>query len=187
MSKTLQIQVDPFLCASQERTISGALHYPDLMIIQHDIDPSSGPIEANLTFSKQGSRFGGGVIACWYAESILPSGSTIKLFPSKYRAALKAPTETKPIPAKAKSFFCCRTCPPCPEGWHIPRKRKPQPLNSPFCLFGKLQLDYPDEIINNTGFPLVREWRVFSIGYILVCHPCESRDPGTDGQLEYCR
>ena len=54
MSKTLQIQVDPFLCASQERTILGALHYPDLMIIQHDIDPSSGPIEANLTFSKQG-------------------------------------------------------------------------------------------------------------------------------------
>jgi hypothetical protein len=23
-----------------------------------------------------------------------------------------------------------------------------------FCLFGKLQLDCPDEIINNTGFPL---------------------------------
>jgi hypothetical protein len=27
-------------------------------------------------------------------------------------------------------------------------------LNNQFCLFGKLQLDYPDEIINNTGFPL---------------------------------
>jgi len=25
------------------------------------------------------------------------------------------------------------------------------------CLFGKLQLDCPDEIINNSGFPLARE------------------------------
>jgi hypothetical protein len=27
-------------------------------------------------------------------------------------------------------------------------------LNNIICLFGKLQLDYPDEIFNNTGFPL---------------------------------
>jgi len=47
-------------------------------------------------------------------------------------------------------------------------------LNNRFCLFGKLQLDYPDEIINNNGFPLARERHVFSIGYILICHPCKT-------------
>ncbi|NOQ85884.1 MAG: hypothetical protein GQ554_03260 [Deltaproteobacteria bacterium] len=26
-----------------------------------------------------------------------------------------------------------------------------------------------------------------SVPFILTCYPCESRDPGIDGQLEYCR
>jgi len=30
-------------------------------------------------------------------------------------------------------------------------------INKIICLFGKPQLDCPDEIINNAGFPLARE------------------------------
>lgn len=54
MSHTLQIDVDPFLCASQEREISGELLYEKLQRIQGDIESSSDPIEANLRFSKVG-------------------------------------------------------------------------------------------------------------------------------------
>jgi len=54
MTKTLQIEVDPSLCASQERIISGELVYKELKQIQADIDPSSSPIRAELTFGKVG-------------------------------------------------------------------------------------------------------------------------------------
>ncbi len=54
MTKTLQIEVDPSLCASQERNITGELPYDELQQIQADIDPSSSSIRADLTFSKVG-------------------------------------------------------------------------------------------------------------------------------------
>ncbi len=54
MTKTLHIEVDPSLCASQERIISGELVYEELQQIQADIDPSSSPIRAELTFGKAG-------------------------------------------------------------------------------------------------------------------------------------
>lgn len=54
MSKTLQIDVDPILCASQERTVSGELPYDRLQQIQTDIEASSSPISAELMFSRVG-------------------------------------------------------------------------------------------------------------------------------------
>ncbi len=54
MSKTLQVEVDPLLCASQERVISGELAYKELKQIQDDIDASSAPIKAELEFSRVG-------------------------------------------------------------------------------------------------------------------------------------
>lgn len=52
MSKTLQIEVDPLLCASQERVISGDLPYAELKHMQKDVDSSSSPIVVELMFSK---------------------------------------------------------------------------------------------------------------------------------------
>ncbi|MEY8194450.1 MAG: YceD family protein [Cycloclasticus sp.] len=52
MSKTLQIEVDPLLCANQERRIVGELEYGQLTRIQDDVEPSSGSIKADLTFSR---------------------------------------------------------------------------------------------------------------------------------------
>jgi len=54
MSKTLQIEVDPILCASQERNIVGQLEYSQLTRIQDDIESSSESIKADLTFSRIG-------------------------------------------------------------------------------------------------------------------------------------
>jgi len=54
MTKTLQIEVDPSLCANQERNITGELSYDKLQQIQADIDISSSAIRANLTFSRAG-------------------------------------------------------------------------------------------------------------------------------------
>lgn len=54
MTKTLQIEVDPSLCANQERNITGELSYDKLQQIQADIDKSSSAIRANLTFSRAG-------------------------------------------------------------------------------------------------------------------------------------
>lgn len=54
MTKTLHIEVDPSLCASQERMISGELAYEELQQIQADINPSSSAIRADLTFGKVG-------------------------------------------------------------------------------------------------------------------------------------
>ncbi|MEO1889050.1 MAG: DUF177 domain-containing protein [Cycloclasticus sp.] len=54
MSKTLQIEVDPLLCASQERIITGQLPYGELKQIQQDIDVSSSPISVDLMFSRVG-------------------------------------------------------------------------------------------------------------------------------------
>jgi len=54
MTKTLQIEVDPPLCANQERNITGELAYDKLQQIQADIDASSSAIKADLTFSKVG-------------------------------------------------------------------------------------------------------------------------------------
>ena len=54
MSKTLQIEVDPILCASQERNIVGELKYSQLTRIQDDVEPSSTPIKADLKFSRIG-------------------------------------------------------------------------------------------------------------------------------------
>ncbi|PHS69870.1 MAG: nucleic acid-binding protein [Cycloclasticus sp.] len=54
MSKTLQIEVDPKLCAGQERVILGELPYAELKQIQQDIDPSSSPIKVDLMFSRVG-------------------------------------------------------------------------------------------------------------------------------------
>ncbi len=47
-------------------------------------------------------------------------------------------------------FFIGRTVYFCSKKWYTSSYYL-------ICLFGKLQLDYPDEIINNTGFPLARE------------------------------
>ena len=47
-------------------------------------------------------------------------------------------------------FFIVRTVYICSKKWYASSYYS-------ICLFGKLQLDYPDEIINNTGFPLARE------------------------------
>ncbi len=54
MSKTLQIEVNPKLCASQERVIFGELPYKELKQIQQDIEISSGAIKAEVMFSKVG-------------------------------------------------------------------------------------------------------------------------------------
>jgi len=54
MSKTLQIEVNPSLCASQERSVSGELPYAEMTRLQADIDPTSGPIKANVMFSRAG-------------------------------------------------------------------------------------------------------------------------------------
>lgn len=54
MSQTLQTEVDPLLCASQERVVKGYLPYSELQVLQADIEPASEPIEANLMFSKVG-------------------------------------------------------------------------------------------------------------------------------------
>ena len=54
MNKSLQIEVDPLLCASQERVITGALPYVELKQIQADIDSSSLPIMVDLMFSRVG-------------------------------------------------------------------------------------------------------------------------------------
>jgi len=54
MSKTLQIDVNPSLCASQERSVSGELPYAEMTRLQQDIDPTSGPIEADVMFSRVG-------------------------------------------------------------------------------------------------------------------------------------
>ncbi len=52
MSKSLQIEVNPLLCASQERVILGELSYAELKQIQQDIDPSSSAITVELMFTK---------------------------------------------------------------------------------------------------------------------------------------
>jgi len=54
MSKTLQIEVDPLLCANQQRNIVGELEYSQLTRIQDDVESSSEPIKADLTFSRIG-------------------------------------------------------------------------------------------------------------------------------------
>lgn len=54
MSKSLQIEVDPLLCASQERVITGGLPYEELKQIQGDIESSSLPIKVDLMFSRAG-------------------------------------------------------------------------------------------------------------------------------------
>ncbi|ORU91007.1 MAG: nucleic acid-binding protein [Cycloclasticus sp. symbiont of Poecilosclerida sp. N] len=54
MTKTLQIDVNPMLCASQERAIFGELKFDELKQIQQDIEPSSAPIIADVMFSKEG-------------------------------------------------------------------------------------------------------------------------------------
>ncbi|MBV1950696.1 MAG: DUF177 domain-containing protein [Cycloclasticus sp.] len=54
MSKTLQKEVDPILCASQERKISGELSYNELTRLKDVIEPSSQPIRADLEFSRIG-------------------------------------------------------------------------------------------------------------------------------------
>lgn len=54
MSKTLQIEVDPLLCASQERIVSGELSWSGLQRLKDIIDPSSEPIKAELSFTREG-------------------------------------------------------------------------------------------------------------------------------------
>lgn len=54
MPNTLQIEVSPPLCATQEREIVGELLYEELKQIQTDIEPSSSVIKADLLFSKVG-------------------------------------------------------------------------------------------------------------------------------------
>jgi uncharacterized protein len=54
MSKTLQIEVNPSLCASQERTIIGELPYIEMIRIKGDVDSSTQPIAVDLMFSKVG-------------------------------------------------------------------------------------------------------------------------------------
>jgi len=54
MSKTLQIEVDPILCASQERSIVGELEYNKFKRINEDVESSSEPIKASLDFSRIG-------------------------------------------------------------------------------------------------------------------------------------
>ncbi len=48
----MQIEVNPLLCASQERVILGELSYAELKQIQQDIAPSSSAITVELMFTK---------------------------------------------------------------------------------------------------------------------------------------
>jgi len=54
MSKTLKIEVNPILCANQERRICGELSYDKFQQIQQDVDSSSEPIKADVIFSREG-------------------------------------------------------------------------------------------------------------------------------------
>jgi len=54
MSNTLQIEVDPFLCASQRRYFEGEVTYQQMPRLQEDIEASTKPLDAKLEFSKEG-------------------------------------------------------------------------------------------------------------------------------------
>ncbi|PCI22724.1 MAG: nucleic acid-binding protein [Piscirickettsiaceae bacterium] len=54
MNKTLQIEIDPFLCASQGRMFDGQLGYQDMQRLQADVDPAMPDINIHMEFARKG-------------------------------------------------------------------------------------------------------------------------------------
>lgn len=53
MNKTLQIAIDPYLCADQRREYSGQLSYEEMERVHDSVLSSSQPIKVELRFAKE--------------------------------------------------------------------------------------------------------------------------------------
>lgn len=54
MNKTLQIEIDPYLCADQRRVFSGKLMYQEMSRIHNDIDESTPDVQVDIEFAREG-------------------------------------------------------------------------------------------------------------------------------------